>query len=239
MAIQTGSSFPTTNWSEIGQLESPEFSKVMARLCQRYWYPIYVFVRRRCDDQHRAEDLTQAFFVHVLSKQTFRAADPSKGRFRSFLLTAVRNFIANENAAQRTIRRGGDVQTVSIDFQAAEEIYCRHYQGRAAECRPEDDFDRAWATTLMERAIERLRDDFRAKDQLKRFECLSPILQSSELDYSAIAEELEIDAVAVRKAASRFRRQYGQMLRAEISATLSESGDLDEEVSWMMRLFSN
>ncbi len=235
MSDSPGSSFPTTNWSEIRRLESPEFSSVVAALCQRYWYPIYVFVRRRCGDLHQAEDLTQAFFTQVVAKQTFRAADPGKGRFRSFLLTSVRNFVANDLASARTQRRGGMQRIVSIDFVTADQLYRRN---RSSDACPEDEFDRAWAMTLMERAIERLRDEYRANDQSQRFELLSPSLRSVALDYDAIAAEMEIDPAAARKAASRFRQRYGQLLREEISATLSESGDLEDEIAWMMRLFS-
>ena len=235
MANTPGSSFPTTNWSEIGRLESPEFTNAMAALCQQYWYPIFVFVRRRCGDLHRAEDLTQAFFARVLAKQTFRAADPTKGRFRSFLLTSVRNFIASDYASERTQRRGGSERVISIDFIAAEQLYCRTQTSGDG---PEDAFDRAWAMTLMEHAMERLRDEYRDKDQLQRFELLSPILQSAALDYDHIATTLDMDAAAARKSASRFRQRYRQLLRNEISATLSETGDLEEEIAWIMRLFS-
>lgn len=207
----------------------------MSDLCDQYWYPIFVFVRRRCGDLHRAEDLTQAFFAKVLAKQTFREADPTKGRFRSFLLTAVRNFIANDYASQRTHRRGGLERIVSVDFHAAELAYQRNQSSHAC---PEDEFDRAWATTLMEHAIVRLRDEYCAKDKRKRFELLSPLLRSAKLDHETIAATLEIDVVAVRKAASRFRQRYGQLLREEIALTLSESGDVQEEIAWMMNLFA-
>ncbi|MEM9644615.1 MAG: sigma-70 family RNA polymerase sigma factor [Planctomycetota bacterium] len=235
MAHHPGSSFPTTNWNEIGRLETPEFAAAMTELCQQYWYPIYVFVRRRCGDQHRAEDVTQAFFAKVLAKRTFRHADPSRGRFRSFLLTSVRNFIADDHAAEQTHRRGGGKRVVSIDCMTAEQLYQRNQN---AEACPEDEFDRAWAITLMEHAITRLQNEYQAKNQSRRFELLVPTLRSATLDHEAIAEELEIDEVAARKAASRFRQRYGRFLREEIAATLSETGDLKEEIAWMMRLFS-
>lgn len=235
MAHAEGSSFPTTHWSELARLESPEFASAMASLCQRYWYPIYAFIRRRCGDTHRAEDLTQAFFAHVLAKQTFRAADPNKGRFRAFLLTSVRNFVANQLASQRTLRRGGDHQVVSIDFAIADRIYLRN---RSSEMRPEEEFDRAWAMTLMEKAIERLHDEYASKGQADRFEHLSPLLRSAGLDYDAIASALQIDAAAARKAASRFRARYAQVLRDEISSTLSENGKVEEELAWIFEIFS-
>jgi len=235
MADAAGSSFPTTNWSEIGRLDSPDFARVLEELCRRYWYPVYVFVRRRCGDLHQAEDLTQSFFAHVLTKQTFRAADPAKGRFRAFLLTSVRHFMSNEIASANTQRRGGREHFVSIDFAAADQRYQRN---QVSGARAEDEFDRAWAATLMEHAIARLREEHRGKGQSQRFELLSPTLRSESLDFDAIASELDMDAAAVRKAASRFRQRYGQILREEISATLSENGDLEEEIVWMMQLFA-
>lgn len=230
-----GSSFPTTNWSELGRLASPDFATAMERLCQRYWYPVFVFIRRRCGDLHRAEDLTQAFFAKVLAKQTFRAADPAKGRFRSFLLTAVQNFVADEYASGQTVRRGGQETFVTIDFVTAEQLYLRN---QSSDGQPDDEFDRAWALTLMEHAIERLRNEYNDKDQTLRFELLSPILRSVALDHDAIAAALNMTATAARKAASRFRQRYGQILRDEISATLSQSGELSEEIAWIMRLFA-
>lgn len=228
-------SFPTTNWSEIGRLDSPGFANAIAALCQQYWYPVYAYVRRRSVDAHQAEDLTQAFFAKVLARQLFRAADPDKGRFRSFLLTSVRNFLASEHAFQRTQRRGGNERVLSIDAAAAEQLYHRN---RSMGGCPEEDFDRAWALTLLERAIDRLRDEYRDKQQSLRFELFVPSLESVPLDYDEIAAALAIDRAAARKAASRFRQRYGELLRDEISATLSDSGELEEEIAWMMRLFA-
>ena len=203
-------------------------------MCEQYWYPIYAFIRRRCADSHQAEDLTQAFFEKVLAKQMFRAADPDKGRFRSYVLTSVRNFLADQHAADNAQRRGGRHRVLPIDLVTAEQLYC---QSRSSDLSPEDEFDRAWAITLLERAIGRLKDEYEAKQQSRRFELFAPSLRPSPLDYDAIADTLGIDTVAARKAASRFRRRYGQLLREEIASTLSETGDIEEDISWIISRF--
>ena len=229
-----GSSFPTTNWSEIGKLGTDDCASALQALCERYWYPIYAFVRRRSSDQHEAEDLTQAFFQKVLSQQLFRAADPEKGRFRSYVLTSLRNFLTSRHAAEGTQRRGGHHRILPIDLVDAEQLCAE--RGSAGQT-PEQEFERAWAITLLERAIDRLKQEYAAKRQAQRFQLFVPALQPSPLDYAAVAEALEIDVVAARKAASRFRRRYAQLLREEIALTLSETGDVDEEISWIISRF--
>lgn len=227
--------FPTTNWSNIGRLDSPDFARALSELCQQYWYPVYAFIRRRSSDAHQAEDLTQAFFEKMLTQQTFRLADPDKGRFRAFLLTSVRNFVASDYASQQTLRRGGGHRVIPIDTVQAEQLYHRNRSNGAS---PEDDFDRAWALALIERALDRLRLEFSKNQQSTRFELLVPCLRSEPVDFEAVAVTLGIDPAAARKAASRCRQRYGQILRDEIASTLSEHGDLELEIAWVIRLFS-
>lgn len=229
------SSFPTTNWSDVARVGGEEFASAIGMLCERYWFPIYAFIRRRCTDPHQAEDLTQGFFEKVITKQLFRAADPARGRFRSYVLTSVQNFLASQYAAQQTQRRGGGQRRVPIDLVTAEKLCC---QNRSGTLSPEDEFDRAWAITLLERAIDRLQEEYQAKHQSRRFELLAPTLQSAPLDYAEISTALGIDAVAVRKAVSRLRQRYGQLLREEIAGTLSETGDVEDEIIWIINCFS-
>lgn len=234
-APRNRSSFPTTSWSVIGKLDSEEFSSAIEAVCEEYWYPIYAFIRRRCGDQHRAEDLTQGFFAHVLSRQVFRAADPDKGRFRSFVLTSVKNFLANQHAAENSQRRGGRQRVLSINAVAAEQLYLHNHSDDSS---PEKEFERAWANTLLERAIECLKIEYEAQGKSQQFSLFVPSLQSDSLDYNAISVTLGIDVVAARKAASRFRKRYGQLLREEIAGTLSQTGDIEEEISWIISRFS-
>ncbi|QDU75395.1 RNA polymerase sigma factor [Bremerella volcania] len=216
-------------------LSQDDFSIAIGVICEKYWYPVYAFIRRRCSDPYQAEDLTQAFFEKVLARRMFRAADPDKGRFRSYVLASVRNFMASHFAAASSQRQGGGQRALPIDMLVAEDLYCRN---RTTTSSPEEEFDRAWAITLLETAIDRLRDEYAQKQQLQRFELLMPILQSCPLDYAAISNALEIDAAAARKAASRFRQRYGQLLREEISSTLSETDDIEEEICWIIGRFA-
>ncbi|MEM6691855.1 MAG: sigma-70 family RNA polymerase sigma factor [Planctomycetota bacterium] len=229
-------SFPTTSWNQIERLGTNEFADAMAQLCQRYWFPVYVFIRRRCDDIHRAEDLTQSFFAKVCEQQTLRQADPTKGRFRSFLLASVRNFVSNELVSDKAIRRGGAIQVVSIDRVAAEQLYLRH---QSTDFGADREFDRAWVLALMEGAIASLREEYRARGQEGRFECFVPLLRSVSLDYSQIAMQLGVSESNARQAASRFRRRYAELLRKETAATLANSDELEEEIDWMMRVFTD
>ncbi|MFK8111936.1 MAG: hypothetical protein AB8B91_07025, partial [Rubripirellula sp.] len=144
----------------------------------------------------------------------------------------------SDHVAQQTLRRGGKTHVLSIDFMTAEQLYHGNRSASTDVASPADEFDRAWAVTLLERAIDRLRLEYDAKQQTRRFELLVPSLRSVELDYDAIADTLEVTPTAVRKAASRFRQRYGQLLREEVSATLSSEGDTDEEISWMIGLFA-
>ncbi len=217
----------------LARLDTPEFADALAKLCQQYWYPVYAFIRRRTSDTHRAEDLTQAFFCKVISLQTFRMADRERGRFRAFLLTAVKNFLASEYQASQAQKRGGDHDVFSLDFTVADQMYRRNRTSQAA---PEQEFDRAWALSLLEQAIDRLREEYEAQGDRLRFELFVPSLRSSSLDYPSLASQLRISEVAARKAVSRFRACYGQHLRNAIASTLADEDSIEEEVDWILNV---
>ncbi|WP_442506646.1 RNA polymerase sigma factor [Novipirellula sp. SH528] len=227
------SGFQTTDWSALANLNTPEFAEALAKLCQQYWYPVYAFIRRRAGTTHRAEDLTQAFFCKVISLRTFRMADRERGRFRAFLLTSVKNFLASEFEASQAQKRGGDRDFVPFDFAIADQIYLRN---RSRQPTPDNEFDRAWALSLIEHAIERLRSEYDRQGDRLRFDLLKPSLRSMSLDYPEIASQLEISEAAVRQAASRFRRSYGQQLRLEIAATLADDESIDTEIDWILEV---
>ena len=229
------SGFQTTDWSVIASLDSPDFSQAIAQLCRQYWYPVYAFVRRRTADAHLAEDLTQGFFCKVISLQTFRMADRERGRFRSFLLTSVKNFLASEYQASQTQKRIGDQHALPLDFALAEQIYNRNHKPQPT---PEQAFDRAWALSVIELAIDRLRDEYHDKGDVLRFELFVPTLRSGQLDYPMIAEKLGLSEVAARKAASRFRSHYGQQLRRVIAATLASDENIEAEIDWILGVLS-
>ena len=234
---RTESDFQTTDWSVLSRLDTPDFAEALATLCQQYWYPVYAFVRRRTRDTHRAEDLTQAFFCKVISMRTFRMADRDRGRFRAFLLTAVKNFLATEYEASQTQKRGGDHKLLSLDFGIAERMY-EHNQ-KQSQPTPENEFDRAWAVSLIEHAIDRLRHEYDARNDRERFGLFVPLLRFEKLNYAEVSSTLGISETTARKAASRFRSEFSQQLRRVISETLADGENLEAEIDWMLSVLQD
>src|SRR5271155_692938 len=152
--------FATTRWSLVlaaGQRSSPQSSAALATLCENYWYPLYAYVRRRGHDSDEAQDLTQAFFARLLEKNDLAAADPERGRFRSFLLASLKHFLANEWDRQRAQKRGGGRPPFSIDFGAAED----RYRGEPShELTAEKIFERRWAMVLLANVQARLEQEY-------------------------------------------------------------------------------
>src|SRR5205807_2149066 len=148
--------FTTTCWTAVahaGQPDSPAARQSLAELCQAYWYPLYAFLRRRGHSAHEAEDLTQGFFAALLARDFLRGLDPSKGKFRSFLLAALEHFLSNRRDWDRRHKRGGRIPHLSLDFRSAESCYLRE---PAHEATPERLFDRRWALTLLDHVLDRL-----------------------------------------------------------------------------------
>jgi DNA-directed RNA polymerase specialized sigma24 family protein len=230
--------FATTNWSVVlaaGLEDCPRAAAALERLCQIYWYPIYAFIRRRGFDQHTAEDLAQSFFACLLGKEMLKKVDRHKGKFRSFLLAALANFLANEWDARRAVKRGGDRQIVSLDGMEAEELY----QNEPVEpLTPEKLFERSWAFTLLERTLARLKREYADKAEL--FGALEPELTSEATPglYSAKAAELKMSEGAVKVALHRLRRRFGELLRSEIAHTVSQPEEVDEEIRHLFAAIS-
>lgn len=224
--------FKSTDWSVINHLDGADAEHALATLCEQYWYPLYAYARSRVGDVHKAQDLTQAFFVHALEKHSLRQAAPERGRFRTFLLTAIKNFMTNEYQKQTAAKRGGGRQHASLDFEDGE----RHF-GKAAidNLSAERIFERSWTLTLLDRVTSQLRLEFDQSDSANRFELLQPALNSAEMDYESIATQLGISEVAARKAASRLRQRYRELLKAEVSRTLADVSDVDDEISRMFQ----
>jgi RNA polymerase sigma-70 factor (ECF subfamily) len=156
------SDFSTTNWSvvlEAGRTDVARAAVALERLCHKYWHPIYVFVRRRGSDHHEAEDLTQAFFAYLLEKETLKAVDRRKGKFRTFLLVSLTNFLLNEWDRRQTLKRGGQREIISLDEMAAGKLYS---QEPVEQFSPEKLFERRWAITIIEQVLARLKSEFAA-----------------------------------------------------------------------------
>jgi DNA-directed RNA polymerase specialized sigma24 family protein len=214
--------FPTTHWARVvaaGAPRSPEEREALGELCRAYWYPLYVFIRRKGYDADQAEDLTQAYFVRLLEKGVLAAADPHKGRFRAFLRTDCGFFLAGEHDRQSAQKRGGDRAIVSIDAVDAEG---RYRVEPADGLNAEGLFDRAWAATLLERVIEQISREYSDSGRGTLFVRLKAVLTDGEgaLPYAAIAEELGTTEVAVQSAAQRLRKRFRLLVREQIAATL-------------------
>jgi RNA polymerase sigma-70 factor (ECF subfamily) len=222
--------FTTTNWSVVlaaGQTDYGRAAAALERLCTRYWYPVYAFIRRRGSDPHQAEDLTQSFFTHLLAKDTLKKVDRQKGKFRSFLLAAVTNFLTNEWDRQQTQKRGGQHKFISLDDTEAEELY-RHEP--AGSLTPEKLFDRRWAFTVLDEVILRLKNEHAHKPEL--FEKLQPHL-TRELAPGSLLElsvQLQMTEGAVKVALHRLRRRFGELLRSQVAYTVADPDMVEEEI---------
>ena len=229
--------FPATHWTAVlsaGQNDATKAAEAMEKLCAKYWYPIYAFIRwRRGVSYHEAEDLTQAFFGHLLEKESLKTVAPEKGRFRNFLLASLSNFLSHERDRAQAVKRGGDHEFVSWDGLTPEEKYKREQAGSFL---PEEFFDRTWAATLFEQACLRLQQEYAARGKRDRFEELKPFITEMPDDgfFDQAAFRLNMRPETVRVALHRLRRELGQCLRAEIAATIGQSEDITEELRFLM-----
>jgi RNA polymerase sigma-70 factor (ECF subfamily) len=232
--------FQTTHWSLVlaaGRQSSLESDEALSALCRTYWQPLYTYVRRRVPDVHEAHDLTQEFFLRLLEKNYLAMADRQRGRFRAFLLTAFKHFLANEWAKAKTRKRGGGRSPIPLDFAAADS---RAAIEPADRLTPEQIYDRQWAMTLLTRVIERLEDEYRGHDKQDQFERLKPFIvgQSGPITHATVAEALGSTEAAVKMAAHRLRSRYRQLLREEISQTVAQPADVEDEIRRLFLAFS-
>lgn len=224
--------FHTTRWSMVvaaGNRKAPDAQAALAALCETYWPAVYAFIRRRGHDADTAQDLTQAFFCRVLEKNTIGEADRGRGKFRSFLLSAVKFFLANEHDRAAAQKRGGDRRKLSLDFGSAES---RLSLEPTHDDTPERLFDRQWALTVLERAMARLRAEHSAGDKLALFERLKGSITGGDdaASHAETAAALEMSEGAVKVAAHRLRKRYRDLLRAEIAETVADSTEIDDEI---------
>lgn len=231
-----GAEFSTTQWSQVLAARDgsdTQARKALADLCETYWYPLYVYVRRQGYDPGEAEDLTQAYFAALLEKEYLQNVDASKGRFRSFLLASLRHFLSHEWQKARTIKRGGSTTTVSLDREAAEARYALE---PADEITLERIFERRWALTVLERTLDQLADQATKTGIGDRFETLKQFLTGSrpQMSYRQVASDLETTEEAVKGAVHRLRKAFGGLLRDEIAATVVHPEEIDDEVRHLL-----
>jgi len=226
------SEFATTHWSLVvraGDRGDKQSAEALAALCERYWYPLYAYVRRHVNHVEEAQDLIQGFFARLLEKNTLAGVSVEGGRFRSFLLTAVKNYLANERDRAAAQKRGGDRQRLSLDFDAGES---RLSLEPVDHLTAERLFERQWALTLLEVVMRRLEAEYAASGKTKQFEVLKDALtgSSERLPYATLGDELDLSEEAARQAASRLRKRYRELLREEVANTLAEPDDVDDEI---------
>jgi RNA polymerase sigma factor (sigma-70 family) len=233
--------FATTQWSLVlrAHRTSDSATAALQTLCERYWYPLYAYVRRRGFDSHVAQDLTQAFFARLLEKNSLAAASPDRGRFRAFLLTSLKNFLTNEWEKEQTLKRGGGQRLLSLqmNIDAAES---RLHLEPAHSLTPERLFEKQWAWQLLELVMNRLQAEQAAAGKETLFQHLKDALTggAEHLPYPAIAAELQISAEAARQAASRLRKRYRELLREEVSHTVATPADVDEEIRSLFQVLA-
>jgi RNA polymerase sigma factor (sigma-70 family) len=223
--------FATTHWSLVlaaGRSDSTQARAALETLCRAYWYPLYAFVRRLGHTPHDAEDVVQGFFALCLEKNYLSAADQAKGRFRSFLLVALKRFLANEWDKRHTRKRGGGTPPISLDALTAEQRYALEPADRLSADRL---FERRWALTLLDTVLARLREEQAAADCLQVFELLKDSLTAGEraTPYAELATRLDTTEGAVKVAVHRLRRRYRELLEAEIANTVSSPAEVIEE----------
>jgi RNA polymerase sigma-70 factor (ECF subfamily) len=235
-----GELFLTTRWTVVlaaGGKSTPQAERALEELCGAYWYPLYAYVRRRGHAKADAEDLTQAFFARLLEKNPFDALDAGRGKFRAFLLSALKHFLANEWDRARAQKRGGHATHLSLDWQTADTQF---QVADAAAVSPDRAFDREWAVALLARVIERLRAECAAEGKAAQFEQLKVFLTAPKgaLPHADAARALGLDEGAVRVAVHRLRKRYRALLRDEIAQTLADASQVDEEMRTLFGAFA-
>jgi len=228
--------FATTHWSTVlaaGDTLSPGASEALEKLCRTYWYPLYVYIRRRGHNAEDAQDLTQEFFARLLRKGGLRVADPGRGRFRTFLLHALEHFLINEWKRGHRVKRGGGTLSLSLE---AGEVEHRYGQEPAVTLTPERAYEKRWAMTLLEQVLADLRQEYAEADNDRVFEELADLLWGKDpsVSYAQIAERLGMTEGAVRGAMHRLRVRYRERLRAEVAHTVADPGEVDAELRYLV-----
>jgi RNA polymerase sigma-70 factor (ECF subfamily) len=230
--------FATTHWSEVlaaGEAASPQADDALARLCRAYWYPLYAYVRRQGHSSADAEDLTQEFFARLLEKNFLKAAAPEKGRFRSFLLIALKRFLANEWERARAQKRGGGNAPLELDAVSAEERYRLEPVDEASGDRI---YERRWALTLLDQVLQRLHDEAARAGKGAQFELLKTFLygEKSALPQTEIGAQLGLSESAVKSAVHRLRQRYREVLRQEVAHTVASPADVEDELRHLLKV---
>ncbi len=231
--VSGSSQFPTTRWTLViaaGDPDRKDARTALVSLCEGYWYPLYAYLRRRGHPADQAQDLTQEFFMRVLEGRYLDRADPDKGRFRSFILTSLKFFVADEEDRRRACKRGGGV-IVPLEFSSGEERYQRE---PTHDETPERIFERRWALSVLERVMEKLRDEFVHHGRPEHFERLKVfLLGHSDAPYATLAHEMNTSEGALKVAIHRLRKRYRELFRREIADTVADPAEVESELRFL------
>lgn len=232
--------FATTSWSLVaqaaGKRELPGVAAALQDLCQSYWYPLYHYVRRQGYDPTSAEDLTQGFFTRLLDGELLGKADSNRGRFRSFLLVALQNYLSNEKRHQAAQKRGGGRPAISLDLNDAE---FRYSLEPAHNRTPQLDFEAQWALSVLQLAMSAVRAQYVEQGKERIFDALQPLLSGeTEITLGEISGTLGMSVGAIKVALHRMRERYGQQIRLQVARTVPDPSEVDDELRSLFQIFS-
>jgi RNA polymerase sigma factor (sigma-70 family) len=232
--------FATTHWTVVlaaGRRSTRQSERALEELCRTYWFPLYAYVRRRGHSPPDAQDLTQEFFARLLAKHWIESADREKGRFRTFLLTAMSRFLANEWDRAGTQKRGGHAAQLPLETETAE---IRYEADSALTLTPDRLYDRQWAMTLLDRALTRLRAEHERAGKAREFSILSPFLTAERgtIPYAEVAAQLGVKEAAARQAVHRVRKRFREVFREEITQTVAAPEETDAEIRHLLAALS-
>ena len=235
------SRFATTHWSVVlaaGSPESTRYQEAIAILCETYWFPLYAYLRRCGYDTHQAEDHTQGFFASLFEKQGLRLACAKRGKFRSYLLGAMKHFLSDEKDRAHAKKRGGGAKVLSLNFENGESQYALEPVNRLS---PEKLFERLWAVTVLRRSMQRLEAELATMHEEDVSKCLVAYLAPTEelLSYRDMAVRLNMTEGAVKAAVYRMRKRYRQLLHDEIAQTVGTEEQIEEELRDLFAAFSS
>ncbi len=224
--------FATTHWSVVlgaADTVAPQAQEALETLCRTYWYPLYAYVRRQGHSPEDAQDLTQSFFQRFLEKKYFQLASRERGRFRTFLLSSLKNFLINEWERARATKRGGGATHIPLDGLAAENHYI---QEAAHNMTAEKIYERNWAMAVLERVRTRLKEEYATGSRAELFPQLELFLpgQESELTYAEAARRLGMAEGTLKSEVNRFKKRYRELLRVEIAHTVSSPVEINDEL---------
>ncbi len=232
----TKDQFTTTRWSRVlaaRERSDPGSREALAGLCEAYWYPLYVFVRRQGYDPDAASDLTQGYFARLMEKDYLGDVHPGRGKFRSFLLASLKHHLSHERDRERAAKRGGPAPAISLDRESAE----RRYRAKPRDdATPETIYERRWALTVIDRAQGRLRLEMQQAGKGERFEHLAGFVFGGGTDrsYREVASESGMSEAAIAMAVRRLRQRLGDLMRQEIADTVGDPRDVDGEIRHLL-----